>query len=238
MEQELQKSKYVCSVCGFVYDEASEGLAFTSLATDWSCPRCGTGKDLFRAAGQQKSVSGAKITRDMTIGELVQKYPSVVEKLQSFGVHCVGCGASYWETIEQGLGGHGMSDEQINIAVQELNQAIPAETGSSETLVITEKAAHKLKEILKSQNKENMGLRISVMPGGCSGSQYGFDFEEKANPDDTVMNVVGVNFFVDSQSLQMLRGSKVDYVDSLQNAGFKISNPNAHGTCGCGQSFN
>ncbi|MBI3232794.1 MAG: iron-sulfur cluster assembly accessory protein [Bacteroidetes bacterium] len=64
-----------------------------------------------------------------------------------------------------------------------------------------------------------------------------FDFEDTAQPTDEVIELESVKFFVDNQSLQLLKGAKVDYVDSLQGAGFKISNPNAKGTCGCGQSF-
>lgn len=178
-----------------------------------------------------------KITKDMTIGELVQKYPSTVEILLAEGVHCIGCGASYWETIEQGLAGHGKNEEEISAVVKKLNEAIPKEAGNSEILIITEKAANKLKEILKSQNKEGFGLRIQVTSGGCSGHQYSFDFEKNASEEDHVIEVSGVNFFVDAQSMPMLKGSKVDYVESLQGAGFKISNPNAKQTCGCGQSF-
>jgi iron-sulfur cluster assembly accessory protein len=178
-----------------------------------------------------------RITRNMTIGDLVQLYPSVVEVLLDEGVHCVGCGASYFETIEQGLAGHGKSDEEINDVVKRLNDAIPAEEGTSESLVVTEKAAEKLKELLKEQ-KGNFGLRISVLKGGCSGLQYEFAFDDESTDKDSVFEISGVKFIVDKESLEKLKGSRVDYLDSLTGAGFKISNPNAHSTCGCGQSFN
>ena len=186
---------------------------------------------------EQTTTQQQKITKDMTIGDLVKLYPSTVEVLMGEGVHCVGCGASYWETIEQGLASHGKTDEQIADVVKRLNEAIPNEVGSSDKVIVTEKAANKLKEILKSQNKEGMGLRIQVMSGGCSGYQYGFDFEDKAKENDTVIEVLEVKFYVDNESLSMIRGAKVDYVESLQGAGFKISNPKAEHTCGCGQSF-
>ncbi|MFH1649536.1 MAG: iron-sulfur cluster assembly accessory protein, partial [Candidatus Woesearchaeota archaeon] len=73
--------------------------------------------------------------------------------------------------------------------------------------------------------------------GGCSGFQYGMEIIPEADPGDTTIEVDGVKFFVDAQSHELLKGAKVDYVDSLQGAGFKISNPNAKSTCGCGQSF-
>ncbi|MBI4919210.1 iron-sulfur cluster insertion protein ErpA [archaeon] len=131
-----------------------------------------------------------------------------------------------------------MSDEEVDELVKQLNEAIPKEAGgSSESVIVTEKAAEKLKVILKEQKKEGHGLRIAVMPGGCSGFQYAFDFEKEQQDKDTVIEVEGVKFFVDSDSMKLLKGAKIDYVDSLQGAGFKISNPNAKGTCGCGQSF-
>ena len=178
-----------------------------------------------------------KITKDMTIGDLVKRYPSVTEILLAEGVHCVGCGASYFETIEQGLMGHGHTPEQVEDAVRRLNEAIPRETGNLDTLRITENAAKKLKEILKSRKKENYSLRIKVMPGGCSGYQYAFELDTKENKDDQVIKMEGVKFVVDPDSFSLIRGSRVDYIDSLQGAGFKISNPNAVKTCGCGQSF-
>lgn len=178
-----------------------------------------------------------KITKTMTIGEAVHQYPSISEILMAEGVHCVGCGAAYDETIEQGLSAHGKTDEEIVNVVEQLNKAIPVETGTADTLLVTEKAAQKLKEILTQQKKENSGLRIEVVPGGCSGFQYSFDIEDKEQNGDKVLEVQGVKFYVDAQSFDMLKGARLDYVDSLQGAGFKISNPNAHGTCGCGQSF-
>ncbi|MEK6939932.1 MAG: iron-sulfur cluster assembly accessory protein [Nanoarchaeota archaeon] len=174
------------------------------------------------------------ITKDMTIGELVQQYPSVVEVLMEEGVHCVGCGASYFETIEEGLAGHGRTEEEVDAIVKKLNQAIPQESGD-ENLTITENAAAKAKEILSK--KDIQAIRIGVSSGGCAGYEYEFSFENQKNDNDVVVEVNDVKFYVDTESLQKLKGAKVDYVDSLTSAGFKITNPNAKKTCGCGQSF-
>src|SRR3989344_3514915 len=92
-----------------------------------------------------------KITKDMTIGEVVQKYPAVTEVLMDEGVHCVGCGASYYETIAEGLAGHGRTEEEIAKIIEKLNAFIPTEAGSADKIIITEKAADKLKMILKEQ---------------------------------------------------------------------------------------
>ena len=179
----------------------------------------------------------SRITSDMTIGEVVQKYTSVTEVLMDEGVHCVGCGASYYETIAEGLAGHGRNEEEIAKIIEKLNAAIPKESGSADKILITEKAADKLKIILKEQNKESFGLRIQVVKGGCAGFSYNFSIENKSGKEDTVLEVNKVKFFLDSESLNQLKGAKLDYVGSLTGAGFKVSNPNAHRTCGCGSSF-
>ena len=174
------------------------------------------------------------ITKDMTIGELVQQYPSIVEILMDEGVSCVGCGAAYFETIEEGLASHGRSEEEVSAIIEKLNSAIPEEKGD-DNLTITQNAAAKAKEMLTKKN--NKAIRIGVSSGGCAGFEYDFSFENEKNDNDVVVQVDGVNFYVDTESLQKLKGAKVDYVDSLTSAGFKITNPNARKTCGCGQSF-
>lgn len=176
------------------------------------------------------------ITKDMTIGELVQLYPSVTEILLDEGVHCVGCGASYFETIEQGLSGHGKTQEEINDVVKRMNEAIPKEEGNAESIVVTENAAQKLKEIL-AEEAPGSALRIAILKGGCSGYQYEFSIDAEIKKDDNVFEILGVKFIVDAESFGKMKGSRIDYIDALTGAGFKVSNPNAEHTCGCGQSF-
>lgn len=102
---------------------------------------------------------------------------------------------------------------------------------------LTEKASEKVKELMASEKKEGYGLRVYVEGGGCSGFQYGMAFEEAANEEDDVMEMFGVKVMIDPYSAPMLKGTQIDYNDSLQGAGFDIKNPNAKSTCGCGQSF-
>ncbi len=185
-----------------------------------------------------------RVTRTMTIGDVVQKYPALTEVLLDNGIHCVGCGAAYYETLEQGFMGHGLSTEDVDRIVKEMNeyldeQGIPEPTTgtNNQQLQITQKASDKLKQLLEEKKKESWGLRVCIMPGGCSGMSYGLDFEKEPESDDIVVETHGVKLFVDAESDSMLRGAVIDYVDALQGAGFKISNPNAKKTCGCGQSF-
>ncbi len=104
-------------------------------------------------------------------------------------------------------------------------------------ITITEKAASKVKELLKSEKKESYGLRIEVVPGGCSGFEYGFSFDNKKVSNDTIIEKDGLKVFVDKESLAMIDGATVDFIETLQGAGFKVSNPKAKSSCGCGHSF-
>jgi iron-sulfur cluster assembly accessory protein len=187
-----------------------------------------------------------KITKDTTIGEIVEKYPQVVEALMSYGVHCVGCHVSGVESLEMGFKGHGMDDATIADAVKKLNGIIeenPSEQQKEEVeaeindpkLNVTDSAAEKIKGLIAQEKK--LGLRITVLPGGCAGYKYGMELEDKSVEDDIVFEEKGIKIIVDKKSMQTLNGSNVDYVDSLQGAGFKIENPNATKSCGCGNSF-
>ena len=103
---------------------------------------------------------------------------------------------------------------------------------------LTDAAIAKVKEILQSQEQADAGLRVYIAGGGCSGFKYGMTLDTEAGPDDEIMDFGGLKVFVDSMSLPYLRGANVDYVDdALLGQGFKVDNPNATSTCGCGSSF-
>jgi iron-sulfur cluster assembly protein len=106
------------------------------------------------------------------------------------------------------------------------------------TVSLTAGAASKVKHFMKEEKKEGFGLRVAVMPGGCAGYQYGMEFEEKATDDDEVLEQHGVTLFVNKKTAGMLKGTVVDFVDSINGSGFKIDNPNAQQGCACGNSFN
>jgi iron-sulfur cluster assembly accessory protein len=106
-------------------------------------------------------------------------------------------------------------------------------------LTLTDKAAEEVRKFIAAEDvpAETAGLRISVMPGGCSGFKYSLNVEEKALEDDVALELNSVRVFVDGFSLQYLAGVTVDYVSSMQGSGFTFTNPNATGGCGCGSSF-
>jgi iron-sulfur cluster assembly protein len=102
---------------------------------------------------------------------------------------------------------------------------------------VTETAINKVVEILNTQEPKPAGLRISVVGGGCSGFQYSMAFENTAGPLDKTYNFNGLKVFVDQASMLYLDGVRVDYLETLEGAGFKFENPNVKSTCGCGSSF-
>lgn len=91
--------------------------------------------------------------------------------------------------------------------------------------------------VLELMSDANIGLRVYVEGGGCSGFQYGFQLENEQGGDDIVIKSNGVTLLVDSLSAQYLAGAEVDYLDDLMGARFLVNNPNANTTCGCGSSF-
>ena len=106
----------------------------------------------------------------------------------------------------------------------------------SASITMTERAARRIGEILKAEAAGAM-LRVSVQGGGCSGFQYKFDIERAKADDDVAVKRDGATVLVDSVSLQYLAGSEIDYVDDLIGASFKVNNPQAKASCGCGTSF-
>lgn len=107
---------------------------------------------------------------------------------------------------------------------------------TSEAIKVTENAAHKLAELLAAQEDSDQALRVAVKGGGCSGFQYALALD-KAKEEDHVFRSGEVSVVVDKTSMQFVFGSEVDYVESLQGAGFTVNNPNVVAACGCGSSF-
>ncbi len=105
------------------------------------------------------------------------------------------------------------------------------------TMTVTDLAKEKLMGFLEGKPLDSVGVRISVMPGGCSGAQYGMAFGENKEEHEVEVVSNGVRLFVDPAHVALLNGIKVDFVDEMMGGGFKIENPNATNTCGCGKSF-
>jgi len=106
-----------------------------------------------------------------------------------------------------------------------------------EAVALTESAAVAIQDLMAKRELQNHALRVFVSGGGCSGFQYGMALEENVRQQDFVFEQHGVKVVVDEVSIQYLKGATVDYVDEIMGSGFKIENPNAVASCGCGNSF-
>jgi iron-sulfur cluster assembly accessory protein len=114
----------------------------------------------------------------------------------------------------------------------------PQETTKKTPITLTPKAVAKVKEIMGQQNPVPAGLRVGVVGGGCSGFSYSMAFENAAGLMDKTYDFDGLKVYVDATSLTYLTGCTVDYLETLEGAGFKFDNPQVKSTCGCGSSFN
>ncbi len=105
-------------------------------------------------------------------------------------------------------------------------------------VLLTATAAAEVRRYIEEQGAaQSAGLRVGVLPGGCSGFQYGLNIEDEPTEDDLILESEGIRMFVDPFSLQYLNGTEIDYVSTFQGSGFTFNNPNASGGCGCGSSF-
>ena len=102
---------------------------------------------------------------------------------------------------------------------------------------ISDRAAKRVAYLIEQQPGADLMLRVSVSGGGCSGFQYGFAFDDARNEDDLVFSHAGVDVVIDEMSLELLEGAEIDFVEDLAGAAFRIENPNATASCGCGSSF-
>ena len=114
-----------------------------------------------------------------------------------------------------------------------------ATTAPTMTMEITDTAAEEIKKFMAGEEglPESAGLRVRVVPGGCSGFQYSLNIEEDSRQGDFILDENGVRLFVDMFSAQYLNGVRIDYVTGMMGSGFTFNNPNATGGCGCGSSF-
>lgn len=108
---------------------------------------------------------------------------------------------------------------------------------STDGIVLTDVAAAKVKSLLETEGRDDLALRVAVQPGGCSGLRYQLFFDERQLDGDLVKTYGDVNVVTDKMSAPYLAGAKIDFVDTIEKQGFTIDNPNAQGSCACGDSF-
>jgi iron-sulfur cluster assembly protein len=128
----------------------------------------------------------------------------------------------------------GRYDLLVDAQKETMTQTDP---GSAVDLKLTERAVQQIKALLARKNLVDHSLRISVSDGGCSGFSYQLNFEKQQNPGDITLDLENLTVYVDPNSVPFLQGTVIDFVSGLYGGGFKFTNPNATGTCGCGTSF-
>ncbi len=191
----------------------------------------------------QKQVQKQLISKDITIAEILTAFPEksldISELMRDFGIHCAGCGAASFETLEQGVLGHGFSEAELNKLLTNINELVsePIKITKSSAMPfkLTDSAITKVKELIKKVKKDN--LRISVLRGGCSGHTYNLELLESSPKSDIKKSQSGIKISIDQNSSEFLDNVTLDYVDTLNESGFKFKNPNIKKECGCGKSF-
>ena len=110
-------------------------------------------------------------------------------------------------------------------------------TDSSSGILVTDRASRKIQDLITAEGKQGLMLRLSVSGGGCSGFSYGFSLDSKLLDEDIVFDTQGIKLVIDNISLELVSGSEIDYVEDLMASSFRLNNPHATSTCGCGTSF-
>jgi iron-sulfur cluster assembly accessory protein len=118
------------------------------------------------------------------------------------------------------------------------NETELQQTEAAHGVVMTDAAAAKAKALLDQEGRDDLALRIAVQPGGCAGLRYQLFFDDRALDGDLTVDFGGVKLAVDRMSAPYVQGASIDFVDTIEKQGFTIDNPNATGSCACGDSFN
>jgi len=120
----------------------------------------------------------------------------------------------------------------------ETSQEVTITSAPATGIVLTDVAATKVAALLTQEGRDDLSLRVAVQPGGCSGLRYQLYFDDRALDGDTITEFGGVKVVTDKMSTPYLMGASIDFVDTIEKQGFTIDNPNAEGSCACGDSFN
>lgn len=184
----------------------------------------------------------AKIHSSMTIDSILHGFPNHSKALEDAitkaGLQCVGCHASNWETLQDGMNKHGYPQEAIHNLVEQLNTILKdgaSQAENLETIEISPTAAKYFVQFATEEGKKNAALRFGEESSGC-GHKYILDFSDNAEPDDAVFTSHGIHIHVKQKLLQRLLGSFIDYIEHPTSGGFKVKNRKAKSSCGCGSA--
>ena len=179
------------------------------------------------------------ITPDWLIDDIVKKHPTkssqIVNAIQSIGLQCVGCGKSSTETLEEGMAKHGYGVDETQALCNTINDIINKRVNQDQ-ITITQRAAKKILQFMEQNNKLGWLLLFGERKGGCGGLEYYFEYVKNKTDIHQSYQSGGIEILIDKSDMNKLIGSEIDYVESLFDSGFKISNPNVTRSCHCGSS--
>lgn len=190
-----------------------------------------------------EKVAENPVKLDMTIGDVVEKFPDSAEVMLGYGLHCVGCAVNPYETIEQGAMGHGMSKETIDAMLSDINLAVtkkPDYPLNPAGITLSPRAIETLDVIAEADGKDGHGLKIKATEVDGA-MDYFLDLAPKAEAGDETLEWDGMKLFIDPASFKLMNPSLIDFVKMPEGEGFKVislkpSEPNAMGkACGCGE---
>lgn len=178
------------------------------------------------------------VHEDMTIGDILARFPEAEEIMNDFGLHCTGCSVNAFEPIKAGVMSHGLGEDVADDIIARINELAAAKhQAKMDGIYVTARAAKKIQEFAEAEEKKGWALRISATPTE-EGKEpaYAMDFEEKATKNDKSFTFHGVEILMDRDSFRLLEGADVDFVETQFASGFKITNPQFKaGGCGCGK---
>jgi hybrid cluster-associated redox disulfide protein len=167
------------------------------------------------AASTKKDI----IHKEMNIGEVVEKYPETVSVMMSYGLHCIGCHVSLYESIEQGSLAHGMNSSDIGKMIKDMNNV--REKFAKTPFIISEKAAKKIKELAKGKE---FGLRIAInMEAEFGESRFLLSLENKPKQNEKTISADGVNIFIDEETLKYAKGCTINFIKEGKTEGFTMN---------------
>ncbi len=177
------------------------------------------------------------ITGDMLIGDILYDYPEAAQIMEDFGLHCTACSVNAVESLYAGAMGHGMKEDQIDTLISKLNDLARGKKNKADpkSIFMTARAALKVKEFAKVEDKEGWLLRITTHKQECGKEPaYSMDFIKKADKKDKCFEFEGVKIVLNPKDFECLKGSDIDYLQTKFGEGFKITNPNFKKEACCG----
>ncbi len=163
------------------------------------------------------------VTRESLIGATVDKYPFLAELMLGYGLHCVGCSVSPVETIEDGVMSHGASEEEVDLLVAALNDAIELHGGDKTPVIeISDAAVKEIKKMAKAQKKEDASLRVRAQANGCCSITYSMGFAKEANEEDKKVLIKEINVVYSQKDENKLSGTIINF---SKEKGFVLMNP-------------